>query len=139
MARWLVFSVLAALCWGLWGFLSKLASDAMPSTTNQVVQTLGLVPVGVLVLFAREARERTNLGRGVGWGVLTGLLGGLGNVALYEAMRPSLGGKASIIVPLTAMYPLITVVGAVILLRERLNGVQRAGIVLALASMYLLT
>jgi uncharacterized membrane protein len=65
----------------------------------------------------------------------TGVLGGSGNVALYAALR--LGGEASVIIPLTGMYPLVTVFIARFLLKEKLNRIQSLGIVLALIAIYL--
>jgi drug/metabolite transporter (DMT)-like permease len=58
-----------------------------------------------------------------------------GNVAYYHALN--LGGKASTVVPLTALYPLVTVVLAMIVLRERMNGIQLAGIALSLLAIWL--
>ena len=66
---------------------------------------------------------------------LTGVLGGSGNVALYKALQ--IGGEGSVVVPLTGMYPLVTVVLARVLLKERLNRIQTLGIGLALVAIYL--
>jgi uncharacterized membrane protein len=57
-------------------------------------------------------------------------------VAYYHALN--VGGKASTVVPFTALYPLVTIVLAVVWLRERLHAIQKAGIVLSLAAIYLL-
>jgi len=62
-------------------------------------------------------------------------LGGTGNLTLYQTLR--VGGNASIVFPLTGMYPLVTIVVARFLLKERLNRVQALGIALALVSVYL--
>jgi uncharacterized membrane protein len=62
------------------------------------------------------------------------LLSSFGNVAYYQAMAS--GGKAAAVTPLTALYPLVTIVLATILLRERLNFIQYAGAGLSLAAMY---
>ena len=47
------------------------------------------------------------------------------------------GGKASSVVPLTALYPLVTILLAVTLLRERLNPLQVGGMALSLVAIYL--
>ena len=65
----------------------------------------------------------------------TGVLGGTGNLTLYQALR--LGGEASVVFPLTGMYPLITIILARLLLKEKLNRVQAMGIALALVAIYL--
>jgi uncharacterized membrane protein len=42
----------------------------------------------------------------------SGLTGGLGNLALFASL--SGGGLASVVYPLTALYPLLTVLGGVV-------------------------
>jgi len=54
---------------------------------------------------------------------------------LYKALQ--IGGEGSVIVPLTGMYPLVTVILARFLLKEKLNRIQTAGIGLALVAIYL--
>jgi drug/metabolite transporter (DMT)-like permease len=65
----------------------------------------------------------------------TGLCGSVGNLAMLLSFTH--GGEASTVMPLTGMFPLVTVVLAVILLRERMNWIQCAGIVAAMAALYL--
>jgi drug/metabolite transporter (DMT)-like permease len=62
-------------------------------------------------------------------------LGSLGNVAYYQAL--AMGGKAAAVTPLTALYPVFTVLLALLILRERLNRVQGAGVVLSVGAMFL--
>ena len=49
------------------------------------------------------------------------------------------GAKASIAVPLTALYPLLTVLMAVVLLGERVSPMQWLGIILAVAAAILMS
>jgi transporter family protein len=49
------------------------------------------------------------------------------------------GGKASIVISLISLFPLLTVVLAVALLHERLTGMQMAGAVVAIAAAILLS
>ena len=64
-----------------------------------------------------------------------GTLTCLGNVAYYSVLNR--GAKAATVVPLTALYPVVTVLLAVMILKERLNAIQIAGIVLSLIAIYL--
>jgi uncharacterized membrane protein len=68
--------------------------------------------------------------------VLTGLLGGLGNIAFFVALAK---GNASVIVPLTSLSPMVTVLVGVMVLKERMRWFQYVGLVLALIAMYLLS
>ena len=64
-------------------------------------------------------------------GLLGGAANGLGSWALFEALERV--AKASVAVPLTALYPLVTIVLARIFLAETLTLRQWAGIALAVA------
>jgi transporter family protein len=90
------------------------------------------------MLFSKNLRRRSGSGkRGAFYALLTGTLGATGNIALYLALAR--GGKASVVVPLVGLAPLVTVVLAVLLLRESMNRLQVFGLVLALVSIYLLS
>jgi transporter family protein len=132
--QWLAYSIISALFWGVWGFVSKLASNAMAPELNQILSTIGLMPVVFLILWKEKDEEMdeenptdARLGALFGWA--TGLLGALGNLAYYAALK---GGLTSVVTPLTALYPLFTVIAAMLLLRERLNFVQFIAIGIAL-------
>jgi transporter family protein len=135
MPKWLWYSILTVLFWGVWGVVSKVAVRMMSPMVNQVIFTLGLIPLVLVVLRSKQAFTGRNRVVGGAFAFVTGILGGVGNVTLYEAL--SHGGKASTVVPITGLYPLFTVVAALPLLREKLNKVQGVGIALAAAAILL--
>jgi uncharacterized membrane protein len=135
MPPWFLLTVLAVLCWGLWAVASKLVGDAVTAAQAQALSAVGLLPVLLVLALRRRPADPGDRRRGLTRAALAGVLTCAGNVAYYHALN--LGGKASTVVPLTALYPLVTVVLAVLLLRERLNRVQAAGIVLSLAAIWL--
>jgi transporter family protein len=138
MPRWLAFSLFTILCWGAWGAVSKVASDGVDANSNQIFFTLGLLPLIVFVARSPRLRGSGNQHRaGIAWAFLTGILGGTGNIAFFRALV--VGGKASIVVPVTALFPLVTVILAVIFLRESLGSAQKLGLLLALIAIYLLS
>jgi drug/metabolite transporter (DMT)-like permease len=61
----------------------------------------------------------------------------LGNLALLAAYRH--GGKASIVTPVTGLYPVVAIPLAVLWFGEHVNAYQLAGIVLALVSVVALS
>jgi uncharacterized membrane protein len=65
-------------------------------------------------------------------GVLAGTANGLGTWFLFTAFERN--AKASVAVPLTALYPLITVVLAYLFLSERLAALDWVGVALALVA-----
>ena len=135
MPRWLWYSIVTTLFWGAWGVVSKIAMDKMSPMVNQVIFTLGLIPLVLMVTRSRQIWEGRNRLRGGIFAFITGILGGVGNVSMFEAL--SHGGKASTVVPITGLYPLFTVVTAIPLLREKLNWVQGIGIGLAIVAILL--
>ncbi|HVT91323.1 MAG TPA: EamA family transporter [Bryobacteraceae bacterium] len=137
-APWMSLSLLTVLLWGAWGLESKIVVDRISPWMNQVLFAFGLIPPILWMLFSKNLRRRSGSGkRGAFYALLTGTLGATGNIALYLALAR--GGKASVVVPLVGLAPLVTVVLAVLLLRESMNRLQVFGLVLALVSIYLLS
>lgn len=135
MPRWFMLTVVAVLCWGLWAVISKLIGEAVTAAQSQALSTLGLVPVMLALGCSKKLTSTGNRRRGAINAFLAGALTCAGNVAYYHVLN--VGGKASTVVPFTALYPLVTIVLAVIWLRERLNWIQLVGIALSLVSIYL--
>jgi bacterial/archaeal transporter family protein len=135
---WLTFSLLTVLCWGLWGIQSKVVVEGISPWTNQVLFPLGVLPLAALALKARDLKRLSGRhAKGAVYGLITGVLGGSGNVAFFLAL--SRGGKASVVTPLVGLAPLVTVLLALWFLGERLNRTQVGGLMLALAAIYLLS
>ena len=111
--RWLLYSLLTIAFWGAWGVESKLVVDRTSPYTNQVLFTFGLGAPVALVLVSRRRFAGRARRRGLTCAVVTGLLGGLGNVAFYMALS---AGRASVVVPLTSLFPLVTVLLAMVVL-----------------------
>ena len=137
MPKWLFYTLISIVFWAAWGVVSKVSSTTASALHTQVLFTVGLVPPVLLALPALARQRRDIKPRGIAYGFLTGLIGGIGNLTLFYAFER--GGKAAIVSPMTGLYPLFTVLAALIMLRERLNRVQVAGIGLAGISIYLLS
>jgi transporter family protein len=136
MPAWLVYTIITVVFWGVWGFESKLLVDRASPYTSQLLYTAGLLVPAAIVLFSPRRFAGRRPGRGFFFAVLTGLLGGLGNIAFFVALTR---GSASVIVPLTSLSPLVTVLVGVVALKEKMRWFQYVGLVLALAAIYLLS
>jgi len=85
---WLFWSLVTIVLWGSWGLVSKVASDGVDAYMNQLLFTVGNCPLLVFVSWkvrrgvASEKREGRN--RGIFWAFLTGILGGVGNMAYFQ-------------------------------------------------------
>ncbi|MGC1363711.1 MAG: EamA family transporter, partial [Silvibacterium sp.] len=66
-----------------------------------------------------------------------GVLNGLGALTSFRALES--GGKASIFISLISLYPLLTIVLAVLFLHERLTWTQAAGAGVAIVAAILLS
>jgi transporter family protein len=135
MPRWFIATLLALFCWGIWALLGKVIGDALSGAQTQALSTIGMLPVMLGLAFSKRIRGSSNFLKGSAFAVLAGILGCAGNVVYYEILKT--GGKATMIVPLTALYPVITILLAAPLLKEKLNRVQLIGIALALVAIYL--
>ena len=132
---WLLYALICMFWWGLWGFLSKLGSAGATPLQLQILFTLGMLPVAIGMLFRMHWKLDCNPG-GAFCGILSGVTTGLGVLGYYAALRLQ---DASIVTPVTGLFPLLTVVLAFVVLRERLNKVQLCGMIFALASIVILS
>jgi transporter family protein len=141
---WLIWSLATIVLWGTWGLVSKIASAGVDAYVNQLLFTVGIAPLLVFVAWTVGKRGKSGestgkpegRGKGVFWAFLTGVLGGVGNMAYFQAMVK--GGKASVVTPVTALFPMVTVLLALVFLKERLGRVQWLGLALAFVAIYLL-
>jgi bacterial/archaeal transporter family protein len=132
---WLWYALIGIFLWGLWGFLSKIGTDTANPFQMQMLFTFGMLPVaGAMLLHTKEKLDR-NLG-GITYGLLCGIATGAGTLGYYAALQHQ---SASVVTPVTGLFPVLTVVLAFALLRERLNRVQIAGMFLALTSVVILS
>jgi drug/metabolite transporter (DMT)-like permease len=69
--------------------------------------------------------------------VVGGTLNGLGALTSFTALES--GGKASVVISLISLYPLVTVAFAVTILHERLTLAQAFGVAFAIVAAILLS
>ena len=133
--RWQFYASLALVVWGLWGYLPKRALVTLDPRSVLVLEGLGGVVVALALLLASGGRvsvDRAGLLAAVATGVC-----GLGGA--YFFLLALQRGKASVIVPFTSLYPLVTLALSVLLLRERPSPANLLGIAFAIAAVILLS
>ncbi len=114
---WYVYSVLTVVTWGLWGVFSKLASNYSKPKQALLFQTVGIMLFAVIVLFMERFRFEWSL-PGFSWAALGGFLAFVGFLTFFAALD---GGKASTVVTVSALYPLVTILLSIAFLHERLT------------------
>lgn len=136
MHVWLGFAVLALVLWGITGVTQKLSTNRITSERSFLWFCWAMVALSGAVLFI--AHPHWGLGRVVVLcSIAGGALNGLGAWTSFRALES--GGKASIVISLVSLYPLLTVILAVLLLRERLTLVQTTGALTAIVAAILLS
>ena len=129
MSIWLAYAVITMVLWGLTGLTQKLATNYISVELSLMYFSAAFVPIAVVILLFVSLDWRISL---LAWflAILGGLLNGLGVLSSLAAFHH--GGKASVVTPLIALYPVVTVALAVPFLHERISHREIAGIVLAL-------
>lgn len=132
---WFWYAAVVLITWGVVGILQKLSTNYISAESSLIWLVVGFFLLEPLLypgkaLFGYSARSLT-------WAVLSGVFNALGAWALFAAMKS--GGKASIVAPFTALYPLVVVLIAPILLHESITLLQGAGVACALVAVVLLS
>lgn len=130
MADWVRLSAVTMLFWGIVGLLQKLGTNRISARSLLVWLTVGFVLFvpwlawhsGGLAMSPRDAAV----------GVAAGVANGLGSWFLFRSLER--GAKASVAIPLTALYPLVTIALATTVLAEKLVARQWLGIALSVAA-----
>lgn len=136
MHLWLGFAILALVLWGITGVTQKLSTNRISSERSFLWFCWAMVALSAAVL-PLAGRQWALGALVVVCSVAGGALNGLGAWTSFRALES--GGKASIVISLISLYPLLTVVLAVILLGERLSGMQILGAFAAIAAAILLS
>lgn len=135
MAEWIIYSFLALLVWGLYGFFPKLSVKYI-SPPSALVWYAGVDFIVSLIGFALLNMKLEYAPRGVFYAGLTGVCAALGTLFYLLAVSK---GKLSVVVTVTSLYPLVTIFLALFFLKEPLTARQMIGIALAVSSIVVLT
>jgi bacterial/archaeal transporter family protein len=132
---WFWFSFIVLVTWGVVGLLQKLSTNEISAESALIWLVVGFFVVAPIfypgrILFTYSTRSLLYI-------LASGALNAVGAWALLAAMKS--GGRASIVVPLTALYPLVMVLLAPLILRESITLPQGAGVACALIAISLLS
>jgi transporter family protein len=131
---WLQLSLATLILWGLWGFLAKIVLNSVNWKSVFLFSTLGSILFTAIFFVLAKPSLVFNLQTCSA--MLVGVMGVSASMAFYYALE---SGKVSIVVPLTAMYPLVTVILAAVVLREKLSPTQGVGVLLAIVAVLLIS
>jgi len=132
---WFWPAAIVLITWGVVGLLQKVSTNYLSAESALIWTVVGyfvLLPwlLPSVSIFSYSHRSLT-------WAILSALLNAVGAWALLAAMES--GGKASIVVPLTALYPLVMVLASPLILHESISLLQGVGVLSALIAVVLLS
>ncbi len=133
---WLLFTVIALVFWGITGITQKLSTNAISSQLSFLWFAYAMVAISLVLAIAAPMHWKVKpliLALAIGGGALNGL----GALTSFSALES--GGKASVVISLISLYPLLSVALAVGFLHEKLSNLQAGGIVLAVVAAILLS
>jgi len=132
---WFLYTLITVLAWGLWGALIDTpAAAGFPETLGYIVWAVTMIPPCLVALARVGWRVETDR-RSVVYGCLAGFLGAGGQLVLFKVLRMA---PAYLVFPFIALSPLVTIILALVISRERASARGWAGIALALAAGLLL-
>jgi len=135
MSSWLPLALVSLGLWGIWGVLAKVATQQLGPKSAYLLGIFGYVPVLSILLYETGGRVPW-----LPWGWAAALGAGLSTgFGLFFFFRALHHGAASVVVPLTSLYPVVTVTLSWLFLRESLTPRQLTGLVLALVAVWLLS
>ncbi len=135
MPSWLALALLATLIYGVWSIILKLAVDRLGSNPTLYFHSLTFAAAVLLYKWTSGFRVPIQT-TGVALAVVAGALSMVGTVFFLAALGK---GRASVVVPLAALYPAITVLLSLLILKEHLTGAHWLGVAFALAAVVLLS
>lgn len=134
MKTWHFYALLTVLMWGVWGVFSKFASANAKPRQVLIFQSLGVIAFTLLVLGLERFHVEWSV-RGFSWSFAAGFFTFIGFLTFFAALEQ---GKASTVVTLSALYPVVTIVLSIIFLREKISVREGIGIIFALIASVLL-
>lgn len=133
---WLLLAIIVFFCWGVQAYFMKSANNSMQAESiffYMTITGLLLIPVA---WFMTDFSQPINRGLNGPW-LAAGIqiLNAIGALTLVYALRY---GKAIIVVPVTALAPVITIIISLILYSVVPHPVTMIGLLLAAIAIYLM-
>lgn len=132
---WIFYAALLIIFWGVWG-----AFSALPATKyeypDEMIYSIWALTMLIPAAFILRGQRWDRRPAATIYGLLIGLTGAGGQLILFQALTM---GPAYLIFPIISISPAITVLMAMVLLRERLRPLAVVGLVFALAAIVLFT
>ena len=135
MKEWALPTIGTFICWGLWSFIPKITTRYIDPKSAVIYEVIGGVFLSLVVLYFLNFRLETHP-KGILLAVTAGLVGFVGALCFLFAVSK---GPVSIIAPLSALYPILSVILAMVFLNEAVTVKQGIGILFAVVAVILVS
>jgi drug/metabolite transporter (DMT)-like permease len=132
----LLLALAPIVLWGIALLMQKMSTDSIPGSVSAMWFLMAFLPLAALILVWRPLPSGISM-RTWGLEAALGFTLGFGNLTILLAFAS--GGRASVIAPLSGLYPLVSIPIAIAAFGERLSGREALGIALALAAVVMLS
>jgi len=133
---WLVFVIVHVIFMGVWGaFIEIPEKNGFPATLGYVVWSLTMIPAAIVALKFNNWKIDFSK-KAMGLGLLTGLLGAAGQWILFFTLRLV---PAYLVFPVISLTPVVTVMLAALVLKERTRTMGWIGIGVAILAIFFLS
>lgn len=134
--NWLSFVIIHVIFIGIWGALIEIPEkNGFPATLGYVVWAFTMIPAALIALKINKWKLEYDK-RAVLWGGLAGFLGAAGQLVLFFTLEIA---PAYLVFPLLSLTPVVTILLAVMILKERTGLLGWMGIIVALIAILLLS
>ena len=133
-SSWLVYAIMSLILYGTWGFLGAKASALLDPRSVMWFSSIGIFIAGFCCLVSLHFKPQFS-NYGVSVSVLTGLTNGLGTLCFIAALRI---GPIIPIIMITALYPMVSILLAILFLHQIITTKQFIGILFSLVAIYCL-
>ncbi len=134
MRTWYLYALMTVLMWGVWGVFSKFASANSKPRQVLIFQSIGVLAFALVVLTMEKFKIEWSV-PGFSWSFAAGFFTFIGFLTFFAALEK---GKASTVVTLSALYPVVTILLSITFLHEKISLRESVGIVFALIASVLL-
>jgi drug/metabolite transporter (DMT)-like permease len=133
---WIGFVIIHVIFMGVWGALIELPEkNGFPATLGYVVWALTMIPATIVALVINKWKLDFDR-RSVLFGSLAGLLGAIGQLVLFFTLKIA---PAYIVFPILSLTPVVTILLAVLFLKESTGVIGWVGIAIAVGAIFLLS
>jgi drug/metabolite transporter (DMT)-like permease len=133
---WMSFVIIHVIFMGVWGALIEIPEkNGFPATLGYVVWALTMIPAAIVALIINKWKLDYDR-KSIVYGCMAGLLGAIGQLVLFFTLRIA---PAYIVFPILSLTPVVTILLAVLFLKESTGWIGWLGIGIAVVAIFLLS